>query len=153
MGGGHTHAQPGAYDDRDAVKAVVVSAVALGAAAVVEAEAALVGHSAGVLADSLHNFGDVLTTAILLASFWRPRAQEPGSRGRRRALAHRRAGLGGSFPGGARELARPPARRPYRRTADHGDDPLHPGRHHPPALLPDDGCGRPRAARRDRSPR
>src|SRR5437588_2695098 len=78
MGGGHTHAQPGAYDDRDAVKAVVVSAVALGAAAVVEAVAALVGHSAGVLADSLHNFGDVLTTAILLASFWL--ARRPATR-------------------------------------------------------------------------
>src|SRR5437588_5397028 len=78
MGGGHTHAQPGAYDDRDAVKAVVVSAVALGAAAVVEAVAALVGHSAGVLADSLHNFGDVLTTAILLAWFWL--ARRPATR-------------------------------------------------------------------------
>src|SRR5438105_13108929 len=78
MGGGHTHAQPGAYNDRDAVRAVVVSAAALGAAAVIEAIAGLAGHSAGVLADSLHNFGDVLTTAILLASFWL--ARRPATR-------------------------------------------------------------------------
>src|SRR5437660_7309502 len=70
MGGGHTHAQPGAYDDRDAVKAVVVSAAALGITSLVEFAAGLSGHSAGVLADALHNAGDVLTTGILLVSFW-----------------------------------------------------------------------------------
>jgi cation diffusion facilitator family transporter len=69
MGGGHSHGT-GAYDDRDAVRAVVVSAVALGVASAVEFAAAVGGHSAGVLADALHNAGDVLTTGILLASFW-----------------------------------------------------------------------------------
>jgi cation diffusion facilitator family transporter len=69
MGGGHSHGI-GAYNDRDAVRAVVVSAVALGIAAAVEFAAGLGGHSAGVLADALHNAGDVLTTAILLTSFW-----------------------------------------------------------------------------------
>lgn len=68
MGGGHSHGT-GAYDDRDAVRAVVVSAVALGIASVVEFAAAVGGHSAGILADALHNAGDVLTTGILLASF------------------------------------------------------------------------------------
>jgi cation diffusion facilitator family transporter len=68
VAGAHSHAT-GAYADRDAVRAVVVSAVALGIAAAVEFAAAAAGHSAGVLADGLHNAGDVLTTAILLASF------------------------------------------------------------------------------------
>ena len=69
MGGGHSHGT-GAYGDRDAVRAVVVSALALGFAAVVEFAASISGHSAGILADALHNAGDVLTTGILLASFW-----------------------------------------------------------------------------------
>jgi cation diffusion facilitator family transporter len=69
MGGGHSHGS-GAYDDRDAVRAVVVSAVALGIASAVEFAAGFGGHSAGILADALHNAGDVLTTGILLASFW-----------------------------------------------------------------------------------
>ena len=66
MSGGHSH---GAYDDRDAVRAVVVSAVVLGAAAVVEIAAAVVSGSASVLADGLHNSGDVLTTFVLLFAF------------------------------------------------------------------------------------
>jgi len=69
MGGGHSHAS-GAYGDRDAVRAVVVSAAALGIASAVEFAAGLSGHSAGVLADALHNAGDVLTTGILLVAFW-----------------------------------------------------------------------------------
>ncbi|HVD00800.1 MAG TPA: cation diffusion facilitator family transporter [Candidatus Dormibacteraeota bacterium] len=69
MSGGHSHGT-GAYDDRDAVRAVVVSAAALGIASALEFIAAIGGHSAGVLADALHNAGDVLTTGILLASFW-----------------------------------------------------------------------------------
>lgn len=69
MGGGHAHVS-GAYGDRDAVKAVVVSAAALGIASAVEFAAGLSGHSAGVLADALHNAGDVLTTGILLVAFW-----------------------------------------------------------------------------------
>ena len=69
MGGGHSHGAS-AYGDRDAVRAVVVSAVALGVASAVEFAAAATGHSAGILADALHNAGDVLTTGILLGSFW-----------------------------------------------------------------------------------
>lgn len=69
MGGAHAHGA-GAYGERDAVRAVVVSAVALGIASAVEFAAGISGHSAGVLADALHNAGDVLTTGILLAAFW-----------------------------------------------------------------------------------
>jgi cation diffusion facilitator family transporter len=69
MGGGHSHGKS-AYGDGDAVRAVVVSAVALGIASAVEFAAAFTGHSAGILADALHNAGDVLTTGILLVSFW-----------------------------------------------------------------------------------
>jgi cation diffusion facilitator family transporter len=66
VSGGHTH---GAYDNRDAVRAVLVSAVALGAASAVEIVAAVVSRSASVLADGLHNGGDVLTTFVLLFAF------------------------------------------------------------------------------------
>lgn len=48
---------------------MLVSAAALGVASLVEFAASYLGHSAGVLADALHNAGDVLTTAILLVSF------------------------------------------------------------------------------------
>jgi cation diffusion facilitator family transporter len=66
MSGGHSH---GAYDDSDAVRAVLISAVVLGAAAIVEIAAAVVSRSASVLADGLHNSGDVLTTFVLLFAF------------------------------------------------------------------------------------
>ncbi|GAC1613874.1 MAG: cation diffusion facilitator family transporter [Candidatus Dormibacteraceae bacterium] len=68
MGGGHSHGA-GAYGDKDAVRAVVVSAVALGIASAVEFAASFSGHSVGILADALHNAGDVLTTFVLLAAF------------------------------------------------------------------------------------
>lgn len=67
MSGGHAHG--GVYDSRDAVRAVLVSAAALGVASGAEFTAAAIGRSAGVLADGLHNAGDVLTTFILLAAF------------------------------------------------------------------------------------
>lgn len=67
MSGGHAHG--GVYDSREGVRAVLVSAVALGIAAAAEFAAAAIGRSAGVLADGLHNAGDVLTTFILLAAF------------------------------------------------------------------------------------
>jgi cation diffusion facilitator family transporter len=67
-GDGHGHGA-GVYGHRDAVRAVLVSAAALGAASAVEFAAALAGRSAGVLADALHNAGDVLTTAVLLIAF------------------------------------------------------------------------------------
>jgi cation diffusion facilitator family transporter len=68
VSGGHSHSH-GVYHDSDAVRAVAVSAVALGAAAVVEFAAAIASRSAGVLADGLHNSGDVLTTFVLLFAF------------------------------------------------------------------------------------
>ncbi len=67
MSGAHSHG--GVYDNRDAVRAVVVSAVALGAASAIEFAAAAASRSAGVLADGLHNAGDVVTTFILLFAF------------------------------------------------------------------------------------
>lgn len=66
MSGGHTH---GAYDDRDAVRAVIISAVVLGIASTIEFIAAIASRSAGVYADALHNAGDVLTTFVLLFAF------------------------------------------------------------------------------------
>jgi cation diffusion facilitator family transporter len=63
---GHQHASP---DDRAATSAVLVSALVLGLAAVIELVTATAGHSASVLADALHNGGDVLTTLVLLAAF------------------------------------------------------------------------------------
>ena len=70
MGGGHSHSHDGgAYDNRDAVRAVIVSALALGFASAFEFAAGLAGHSAGITADALHNAGDVLTTGVLLVSF------------------------------------------------------------------------------------
>lgn len=66
VSGGHTH---GAYDEPEATRAVIVSAVALGLAAAVEFAGGFLGHSAGVVADALHNSGDVLTTLVLLVAF------------------------------------------------------------------------------------
>lgn len=66
MGGDQPHPAP---NDREAVRAVVFSAILLGLASALEFVAASAGHSAGVLADALHNAGDVVTTAILLAAF------------------------------------------------------------------------------------
>ncbi len=66
MSGGHAH---GAYDSSDAVRAVVISAVALGAASAIEFVAAVASGSASVLADALHNAGDVVTTFVLLFAF------------------------------------------------------------------------------------
>lgn len=70
MSGGHSHSHDtSAYDNSDAVRAVIVSAVALAIASSVEFATGLTGHSAGVVADALHNAGDVLTTGVLLISF------------------------------------------------------------------------------------
>lgn len=69
MSAGHSHDHSAVYGSRDAVRAVVVSAAALGLAAAVEFAAALASRSASVLADAMHNAGDVLTTFVLLAGF------------------------------------------------------------------------------------
>ena len=66
MTGGHSHALP---DDREANRAVIASAIVLGFAAAVEFATSVSGHSAGVLADALHNAADVLTTLVLLIAF------------------------------------------------------------------------------------
>src|SRR5919204_7058725 len=68
MSGGHSHGG-GAYEDRDAVKVVLISGGGLGVAALIEFAAAVASGSAGVLADALHNAGDVLTTGVLLVAF------------------------------------------------------------------------------------
>ncbi|MGH7903957.1 MAG: cation diffusion facilitator family transporter [Candidatus Dormibacteraceae bacterium] len=66
----HDHAHgPEVYQSRDATRAVIVSATVLAIASAAEFAAAFAGHSAGILADALHNAGDVLTTGILLGSF------------------------------------------------------------------------------------
>jgi cation diffusion facilitator family transporter len=79
VSGAHSHDHgAGAYDNRAAVRAVIVSAAVLSAAAALEFGAAVAGRSAGILADGLHNAGDVLTTAILLISF--RLAQRPATR-------------------------------------------------------------------------
>jgi cation diffusion facilitator family transporter len=69
MSGAHAHHDHGAYGDRAAVRAVLVSGVALGTASVIEFAASFSSHSASVLADALHNAGDVLTTFVLLFAF------------------------------------------------------------------------------------
>ena len=68
MSPGHHHSSAH-YGNKDAVKAVIVSAVALGLAAIVEIVASIESGSASVLADGLHNAGDVLTSFILLFTF------------------------------------------------------------------------------------
>src|SRR4030088_1831023 len=65
---GHSHSSAH-YGNKDAVRAVIVSAVALGVAAVAEVTASLASGSASVLADGLHNAGDVMTSFILLFTF------------------------------------------------------------------------------------
>ena len=68
MTAGHSHSSAH-YSNRDAVRAVIASAVALGIAAVAEITASIISGSASVLADGLHNAGDVLTSFILLVTF------------------------------------------------------------------------------------
>jgi cation diffusion facilitator family transporter len=62
----HSSAQ---YGNKDAVRAVIVSAVGLGLAALAEIVASILSGSASVLADGLHNAGDVMTSFILLFTF------------------------------------------------------------------------------------
>ena len=68
LSAGHHHSSAH-YGNKDAVRAVIVSAVALGLAALAEITASLMSGSASVLADGLHNSGDVLTSFILLFTF------------------------------------------------------------------------------------
>ncbi len=66
---GHAHEHGAVYGNRDAVRAVVVSGLALGIASAVEFAGAIVSNSASVLADGMHNAGDVVTTFVLLGAF------------------------------------------------------------------------------------
>ena len=66
MTAAHVHSPPA---DRQANRAVLFSAVLLGIASALEFATSVSGHSAGVLADALHNAGDVLTTFVLLGAF------------------------------------------------------------------------------------
>jgi cation diffusion facilitator family transporter len=68
MSAGHHHSSAH-YGNKDAVRAVVASALALGIAAVAEITSSVISGSASVLADGLHNAGDVLTSFILLFTF------------------------------------------------------------------------------------
>src|SRR5712664_576258 len=68
MSAGHAHSSAH-YGNKDAVRAVIVSAVGLGLAAVAEITASVISGSASVLADGLHNAGDVMTSFILLFTF------------------------------------------------------------------------------------
>ncbi len=63
------HLDEGSYADAAARRAVIVSALVLGIASAVEFGASVRGHSAGVLADALHNAGDAATTLVLLVAF------------------------------------------------------------------------------------
>ncbi len=68
MSAGHHHSSAH-YGNKDAVRAVIVSAVGLGLAALAEIAASILSGSASVLADGLHNAGDVMTSFILLFTF------------------------------------------------------------------------------------
>ncbi|OLB90163.1 MAG: hypothetical protein AUI15_25185 [Actinobacteria bacterium 13_2_20CM_2_66_6] len=63
---GHHHHDEGSYADAAARRAVIVSALVLGIAAAAEFGASFRGHSAGVLADALHNAGDAVTTLVIV---------------------------------------------------------------------------------------
>src|ERR1700682_3708791 len=65
---GHSHSSAH-YGNKDAVRAVIVSAVALGIAATAEIASSVLSGSASVLADGLHNAGDVLNSFIPLFTF------------------------------------------------------------------------------------
>jgi cation diffusion facilitator family transporter len=64
----HKHGVPLARD-RGALRVVAVSSLVLGVVAALELTAAAVSGSAAVLADGLHNLGDVSTTVALAAAF------------------------------------------------------------------------------------
>src|SRR6202165_3515261 len=68
VSGGHHHSSAH-YGNKDAVSAVIVSAFAPAPAAVAETTSSIMSGSASVLADGLHNSGDVLTSFILLFTF------------------------------------------------------------------------------------
>lgn len=66
---GHGHSHGSITADGGALRVTLVSSAVLGGVAAVEMAVAAVSHSAGVLADGLHNLGDLSTTIALAAAF------------------------------------------------------------------------------------
>src|SRR5438132_2004295 len=64
----HVHGVAVAHN-RDALRVVAISSLVLAVVAALELSAAALSHSAAVLADGLHNLGDVSTTVALAAAF------------------------------------------------------------------------------------
>jgi cation diffusion facilitator family transporter len=64
---GHSHGTIGS--EPNALRVALLSSAALGGAAVVELAVAVVSRSAAVLADGLHNLGDLSTTVALAVAF------------------------------------------------------------------------------------
>src|SRR5258706_10823342 len=66
---GHGHPHGTITAEPNALRVTLVSSAVLGAVAAVELAVAIVSGSAGVLADGLHNLGDLSTTVALAAAF------------------------------------------------------------------------------------
>jgi cation diffusion facilitator family transporter len=65
----HDHRHGTVTAEPNALRVTLVSSAVLGGVAAVELAVAVVSHSAGVLADGLHNLGDLSTTVALAAAF------------------------------------------------------------------------------------
>jgi cation diffusion facilitator family transporter len=65
----HGHAHGRITAEPNALRVTLLSSAALGAVAAVELGVAIASRSAGVLADGLHNLGDLSTTIALAAAF------------------------------------------------------------------------------------
>src|SRR5712691_6369666 len=70
-GHGHTHGTINAelYSNREGLRAVQISTAGMLLVALIQFAIALVGGSAGLFADALHNLGDALTTVALWIAF------------------------------------------------------------------------------------
>src|ERR1700676_5083469 len=70
-GHGHEHGKVDAdlYGNRAGLRAVQISTVGMLLVAIIQFAIAGIGGSAGLFADALHNFGDVLTTIALWIAF------------------------------------------------------------------------------------
>ena len=69
-GRGHEHRHPGAYKSDEATRALLLSVAGLSVTAVVQLVIALASGSVALLADTLHNFGDISTAVPLGVAFW-----------------------------------------------------------------------------------
>lgn len=70
-GHGHEHGRVNAdlYGDRAGLRAVQISTAGMLLVSLIQLSIALIGGSAGLFADALHNMGDVLTTVALWIAF------------------------------------------------------------------------------------